>query len=410
MRIYWFHLMPYRELPPTFSQDVHSVWVDVPQHYFESEKVNRFYNDYLDELEFADRMGFDGICVNEHHQNAYGMMPSPNIMAATLARRTENAALVVLGTNIALYNPPIRAAEEYAMIDCISGGRMVAGFPVGTSQDTNFCYGTPPAQLREKYYEAHDLILKAWQETEPFALNGKFTKLRYVNLSPKPIQKPHPPIWIPGGGSIETWRWCAEHAYVYYYLSFTGYQRGARTMNGYWQTLQDMGIERNPYRGGFLQLVCVGETDEDARKTYEEAVHYFYDKCLHIYPGYSEAPGYRTVKSIEAGFQSPFLRSNLGAWRDMRWDDFVEQGYIIAGSPASVAAQIKNAAETVNVGHLMMLQQVGNLSHERTLRATEIFAQKVLPEVRNQWSEWEDHWYPAPLAQRARASQPAVAL
>ena len=78
-------------------------------------------------------------------------MPSPNIMAATLARRTSQAALVVLGNSIALYNPPIRVAEEFAMLDVISGGRLVAGFPVGTSMDTNFCYGQIPALTREKY-------------------------------------------------------------------------------------------------------------------------------------------------------------------------------------------------------------------------------------------------------------------
>ena len=94
-----------------------------------------------DLLEYADTLGFDGIGVNEHHQNGYGIMPSPNIIAAGLARRTQNAAIVVLGNSIALYNPPIRVAEEFAMLDCISGGRLVAGFPVGTSMDTNYCYG-----------------------------------------------------------------------------------------------------------------------------------------------------------------------------------------------------------------------------------------------------------------------------
>src|SRR5213079_924674 len=110
---------------------------------------------------FADRVGFDGICVNEHHQNGYGLMPSPNLMGAALARRTSRAALVVLGNSIALYNPPIRVAEEFAMLDVLSGGRLIAGFPVGTSMDTNYAYGTIPALTREKYAEAHDIIRKA---------------------------------------------------------------------------------------------------------------------------------------------------------------------------------------------------------------------------------------------------------
>ena len=97
-------------------------------------------------------------------------MPSPNIIAAGLARRTKNAALVVLGNSIALYNPPIRVAEEFAMLDCISGGRLVAGFPVGTSMDTNYCYGQIPALTREKYAEAHELIIRAWTERDPLRL------------------------------------------------------------------------------------------------------------------------------------------------------------------------------------------------------------------------------------------------
>ena len=123
---------------------------------------NQLYHQYLDQLEFADGLGFDGICVNEHHQNAYGLMPSPNLMGAALARRTSKAALVVMGNSIALYNPPIRVAEEFAMLDVMSGGRLVAGFPVGTSMDTNYCYGEPPATLRDKYDEAHRLIIQAW--------------------------------------------------------------------------------------------------------------------------------------------------------------------------------------------------------------------------------------------------------
>jgi len=153
VRFHWFHLMAYQDLPSDFSSRYHSVWVDVPSQLFDPVKCNRMYHEYLDELGAADELGFDGICVNEHHQNAYGLMPSPNLMASTLARRTKRAAIVVMGNSLALYNPPIRVAEEFAMLDVLSGGRLVAGFPVGTSMDTNYCYGQTPTTLREKYTE-----------------------------------------------------------------------------------------------------------------------------------------------------------------------------------------------------------------------------------------------------------------
>jgi len=157
MKINWFHLMPYRFLPEDFKDKYRSVWVDVPSELYDAEKAHGLYNEFLDELEYADQCGFDGICVNEHHQNAYGLMPSPNLMAAALSRRTKNAAIIVLGNSIALYNPPVRIAEEFAMLDVMTGGRFIAGFPVGTSMDTNFAYGEVPATLRDKYQEGHDL-------------------------------------------------------------------------------------------------------------------------------------------------------------------------------------------------------------------------------------------------------------
>src|SRR5262252_10623912 len=169
MKISWFHLMPWRWLPEDFRERYHSVWVDLPNRLYDPARGHQLYNEYLDMLEYADEMGFDALGVNEHHQNAYGMMPSPNLMAAALARRTNNAMLLVLGNSIALYNPPVRVAEEFAMLDVVSGGRLIAGFPVGTSMDTNYCYGENPATLREKYREANALILKAWREREPFA-------------------------------------------------------------------------------------------------------------------------------------------------------------------------------------------------------------------------------------------------
>src|SRR6266446_4473758 len=142
MKFSWFHLMPYRWLPPDFRERYHGVWVDVPNRLYDPERGHELYNEYLDMLEYAGQMGFDGL-------------------------------------------------------DVMSGGRLIAGFPVGTSMDTNYCYGVNPATLRDRYREAHDLIIKAWAEREPFPWNGSYTKLRYVNVWPRPIQQPHPPIWIP---------------------------------------------------------------------------------------------------------------------------------------------------------------------------------------------------------------------
>src|SRR6202789_335993 len=151
MKFTRFNLMPWPYLPDDFRETHHWVGVVTGSGLFDPVKSHEVYNTYLDLLEYAADVGFDAIGVNEHHQNGYGIMPSPNLIAAALARRTKDVGLVVLGNSIALYNPPVRVAEEFAMLDCISGGRLIAGFPVGTSMDTNSCYGQSPARPREKH-------------------------------------------------------------------------------------------------------------------------------------------------------------------------------------------------------------------------------------------------------------------
>jgi alkanesulfonate monooxygenase SsuD/methylene tetrahydromethanopterin reductase-like flavin-dependent oxidoreductase (luciferase family) len=395
MKFHFFHLMPYPYLPDDFRQQVRSVWVDVPIDYYDPVKGHGVYHEYLDELLYADELGFDGICVNEHHQNAYGLMPSPNLMGAILARQSKDAKVVVMGNSVALYNPPTRVAEEFAMLDVLSGGRLVAGFPVGTPMDSNFCYGTPPAILREKYREGVELIIKAWSEREPFAFNGKYTQLRYVNVWPRPIQQPRPPVWIPGGGSVETWEFCARNDFNYSYLSYFGFQSGKDVMKGYWDTLSDLGYDDNPYRAGFLQFVGVAETDEEAEKLYAPAALYFYNKCLHLYPGFVSPPGYSSMETVRRRIQSQ-VQAASALSPDLTWKDILDRGYVIAGSPETVRDRLKEVVETLRCGHLMLLCHFGNMSEETVRYNSERFMRDVAPKLRDTFSEYEDPFWPKP--------------
>jgi alkanesulfonate monooxygenase SsuD/methylene tetrahydromethanopterin reductase-like flavin-dependent oxidoreductase (luciferase family) len=406
MKLMWFHLMPYTELPEDFRDKHPSVWVDIHSSLFDPRRAHLMYNDFMDELEFAAECGFDAVCVNEHHSNGYGLMPSPNLIASALARRTTNTALCVMGNSLALYNPPTRVAEEFAMIDCISGGRLIAGFPVGTPMDTCFAYGQNPSMLRERYYEAHDLVLRAWTEQDTFAFNGRFNQQRYVNIWPRPVQKPHPPIWIPGGGSVETWRWCAETDHVYAYLSYFGYLAGQATMDGFWKEMDRLGKDRNPYRAGFLQFVGVAESREEAYRLYREPAEYFYGRCLHVDPRFAAAPGYTSEATQRAGVvgqvaQVARMRRFDTLAREM--DAIVEKGYVIIGSPDEVAAQLRRVATDLNVGHLMLLMQFGCMGKDLAKYNTKLFAEKVMPQLTDVFSEWEDRWWPQPMAHDARA-------
>jgi alkanesulfonate monooxygenase SsuD/methylene tetrahydromethanopterin reductase-like flavin-dependent oxidoreductase (luciferase family) len=400
----WFHLMPYTELPEDFRDKHPSVWVDIHSSLFDPRRAHLMYNDFMDELEFAAECGFDAVCVNEHHSNGYGLMPSPNLIASALARRTTDTALCVMGNSLALYNPPTRVAEEFAMIDCISGGRLIAGFPVGTPMDTCFAYGQNPSMLRERYYEAHDLVMRAWTEEDTFAFNGRFNQQRYVNIWPRPVQKPHPPIWIPGGGSIETWQWCAATDHVYAYLSYFGYKAGQATMTGFWNEMKKLGKEPNPYHAGFLQFVGVAETQEEAYQLYREPAEYFYGRCLHVDARFAGPPGYTSEATLRVGAISQVAQAASRLQMLAReMDAIVDKGYVIIGSPDEVADRLRQVAKDLNVGHLMLLLQFGNMGKDLAAYNTRLFAEKVMPQLTDVFSEWEDHWWPQPMARDARA-------
>jgi alkanesulfonate monooxygenase SsuD/methylene tetrahydromethanopterin reductase-like flavin-dependent oxidoreductase (luciferase family) len=412
MKLMWFHLMPYTELPEDFREKHPSVWVDIHSSLFDPARAHLMYNDFMDELEFAATSGFDAVCVNEHHSNGYGLMPSPNLIASALSRRTTDTALCVMGNSLALYNPPTRVAEEFAMIDVISGGRLIAGFPVGTPMDTCYAYGQNPSTLRERYLEAHDLVMRAWTERETFAFNGRFNQQRYVNIWPRPVQQPHPPIWIPGGGSLETWAWCARMDYVYAYLSYFGYKDGRATMQGFWNEMARLGKDRNPYRAGFLQFVGVAESRQQAFELYREPAEYFYGRCLRVDPRWATPPGYVTEATQRAGIVGQVGRAaSENARREARatgeMEAIVEKGYVIIGSPDEVAAQLRTVATELNVGHLMLLLQFGNMKKDLANYNTRLFAERVMPQLKGLFSEWEDRWWPQPMRPELRAQVPA---
>ena len=359
MKFMWFHLMPYTELPDDFREKHPSVWVDIHSSLFDPQRAHHMYNDFMDELEYAADCGFDAICVNEHHSNGYGLMPSPNLIASSLSRRTTDTTICVMGNSLALYNPPTRVAEEFAMIDCISGGRLIAGFPVGTPMDDCFAYGQNPSQLRERYYEAHDLVMKAWQHPDTFAFNGRYNQQRYVNIWPRPIQRPHPPVWIPGGGSIETWQWCAEKDYVYSYLSYLRPQgrqgddgrllgRDGPARQGPQSVSRRLRADRRGRR----------ESREQAIELYTEAAEYFFGRCLHIDPRFAAPPGYTTEATMRFGYQPGQRRRSAlagAADRDEGPGRCRLSGDRLTGRGGGADRRTR---ENLHVGNLMLLHAV----------------------------------------------------
>jgi alkanesulfonate monooxygenase SsuD/methylene tetrahydromethanopterin reductase-like flavin-dependent oxidoreductase (luciferase family) len=194
-----FHLMPWPYLPPDFAEREDSAWVTYSNANFDPERGRELYERYLDELVSCEDLGFDAIAVNEHHQTAYGLMPSPNLVAMNLVTRTKNVRIAILGNAIPLRDHPLRVVEEVAMLDVMSGGRINCGIVRGLGAEYH-SFGINPVHSQERFFEAHDLMIAAWTRPGPFEWEGKHYQFKYVNPWPRPIQDPHPPIWLPTQG------------------------------------------------------------------------------------------------------------------------------------------------------------------------------------------------------------------
>ena len=291
MKFFFFHLMPYAHLDLDYDKTYPGAYLTLPNSYYDPKKGAPLYHRYLDELELADRLGFDGVCVNEHHQTAYGMMPAPNLLAGALTRSVKNATICVLGRALPITDNPISIAEEFAMLDNLAEGRFIAGFVRGLGTEYHASMANPSFS-HARFHEAHDLIVRAWTETGPFAFDGRHYRYQYVNLWPRPYQTPHPPIWIPSQGSRETYEWAAHPDRKYTYLiTFNPAEAVKRNLDAYARQCEVYGYECSPGQLGWALPIYVAETDEIANREAANHIEVFFNKFIASPAEYKLPPG-----------------------------------------------------------------------------------------------------------------------
>ena len=373
-----FHLMPYADMDMGVRARHRSAWVTFPNSQFDPRKGAALYNRYLDELELAAELGFDGISVNEHHQNAYGLMPSPVVMAAALARRTESCRIAILGNAFGLREHPLTLAEEHAMLDCITGGRLITGFVRGIGAEF-FSLGTNPTASHERHVEAHDLIVRAWTETGPFAFEGRHYHFEYVNPWPRPYQKPHPPIWCPSLGSAETIEWAAHPDRRYVYLqNYSPFEAVARFLDSYREVCAARyGYAASSEQIGWTAPVYVAETDEKAVAEAKPHMEALFNRFLALPfeilfpPGYLSAGSFKRVRAHK--------RSIAG---DQDIETMMALGIVVVGSPETVRARILECHRRLGFANFVALLHFGTLPAALTERNIRLFAAEVLPALR----------------------------
>jgi alkanesulfonate monooxygenase SsuD/methylene tetrahydromethanopterin reductase-like flavin-dependent oxidoreductase (luciferase family) len=375
MKTFFFHLMPYGDLDLSYADRYNSAWVTLPNSYFDPKVGRKLYDRYIGELELADQLGFDGICVNEHHQTAYGLMPAPNLIAAALARSTRNAKIAILGRALPLVNNPVNIAEEFAMLDHLSGGRIITGFVRGIGSEY-FASGVNPTHSHARFYEAHELILRAWTEEGPFRFHGRHYEFDYVNLWPRPLQQPHPPVWIPSQGSAETIEWTAAAERKYTYLqTFSPIKSAKKAADLYRDVAARHGYEAQPSQMGWAVPIYVAETDEIARRELKPHIEAFFNRFLRFPLEMRLPPGYSSIASTKSLIESKFAtRANATTI-----DSLIDLGMVIAGSSATVRDTLAHYQGELGFGNLIAMLQVASLPADLTEKNLRLFAAEVMP-------------------------------
>jgi alkanesulfonate monooxygenase SsuD/methylene tetrahydromethanopterin reductase-like flavin-dependent oxidoreductase (luciferase family) len=377
MKMYNFDLLAYPHVP----QEAQGI--PVPNNYFDPRKGAANYHEHLDEMAYCEELGFDGVVFNEHHYSAYGTMPSPNLIAAALSQRTQRIKIGVLGSILPLRHHPVRVAEEYAMIDCLTEGRLIAGFVRGVPAEYLW-YNVNPAESRGRFEEAYGLIMTAW--TQPvWSHEGTYFQLKDCTIWPRPVQQPHPPIWI-AARSAESIEWCVKHRLP----TAQVYQTTAQiedTFGYYRQVARQAGWEATPEQFILCRHIYIDESDSKAQAIAEPALRYFFTLFNRSFNDAITQTAEQQIllTQLTSTRSFSYFREGHRARIDfskLSWDDLVASGYMIAGNPDTVARQLHTQMQQVGAGHFMGMFHIGNLAHDQVINSLNLFSAEIMPRLR----------------------------
>jgi alkanesulfonate monooxygenase SsuD/methylene tetrahydromethanopterin reductase-like flavin-dependent oxidoreductase (luciferase family) len=385
MRTWYFSEMAYH---PAWEAGLArgSLRVVLPNGNVDPHVAHGLLNRYLDEFALCDEVGLD-IMVNEHHATATCMTVSVPMALAIIARETKRARLLSLGNPIANRPDPVRVAEEMAWLDVLSGGRTELGLVKGAAYEIAPA-NSNPARIMRRYWEAHDLILKALSTHDgPFSWEGEFFHYRNVNIWPRPVQQPHPPIWMTGM-SAATGRVAAEKGHVVGTLLSGGIAKPM--FDAYRTRARELGWEAGPDRLAYAAVVGVGHTRAEGYRRADLIAGYVRTAPVVAEP-FTNPPGYNTIPANVAMLKAGKKKGRIVADRNSNLidatrasvEDLMATDTVFAGTPDDVFAQIKDFNDRMGgVGHLLFFGQGGFVDHSDTVENITLFAREVAPRLR----------------------------
>jgi alkanesulfonate monooxygenase SsuD/methylene tetrahydromethanopterin reductase-like flavin-dependent oxidoreductase (luciferase family) len=374
MRIFHFSEQPYAD---AWVPENPSLRISLPNSVCDPKQMAAIYHQRLDEWLLADELGLD-LMVNEHHATATCVCPIAAIPLAILARQTRRARILTLGYPIANRLDPVRAAEELAMIDVISRGRLEMGLIRGVQYEVPLALRSAVGQM-DRFWEAHDLILKALATRDgPFDWQGEHFQYRNINVWPQPWQQPHPPVWITGR-SPQNVREIADRGYVLGTL-LSGYQT-RQVFDLYRQRCAELGRPApGADRFAYLGFVAIAGDRREARRRAEVMAGYLRTASQVAEPFASPA-GYFSVPDAARMLKGGGRRLPVDL-KTSPIEDFVKEGLMFVGTPDDVYEQLARFNEGVGgLGNFLMMAHAGRLTHEEAVDQITLMAREVLPRL-----------------------------
>lgn len=344
-------------------------------HLFESPRgrsEREMVHEQIALMEAAEDFGFDSVWPAEHHFTEYGFCASPALSLAAIARRTRR---IRLGTGVVVlpFHNPVRVAEDFAMLDLLSDGRVDLGVGRGYQPVEFQGFGVDQSRSREIFDESLEIIRRAWTE-ERFSFEGRHFRFRDVGVRPRPFQRPHPPIWL-AALSDETFEKAGRMGLnLLCSPIFGGSLPAARErIAGYRDSLARHGHDPSRHEVGALVMVYVARTQEEARRDFAEPViWYFRTFGRYVAPklGQPAVPGYEWYTQIRD------LASVV------EWEQLLEHGAVVCGEPDFVAERIREIRDGIGIDHLLCWTRLGGLAEDKVAAHMELMRDEVMPALR----------------------------
>jgi alkanesulfonate monooxygenase SsuD/methylene tetrahydromethanopterin reductase-like flavin-dependent oxidoreductase (luciferase family) len=381
MKVFIFDLLAYGENLDHIKQGIELPY-PLSQRHFKADVAVRTYAEHLAAWEELDRLGYDGVGFNEHHCSPYGLMNSPNLMAAAAAQRTKKLKLLIYGNLLPLHEP-LRLAEELAMLDCLSNGRLISGFARGIPREYQV-HNVPLAESRARFEEAFDIVRRAWTE-DVFSYSGKFWSYKDVALWPRPVQKPYPPIMIPIVGSQESIEFAGRHN-IAITPGLAGGGLRDDIIRHYAKSLKAAGHRLTP---GHLSLALNAYVADSKAQAVKEVApyHLYFNRTLFSHGSFTETAAQRQAGYVGQHSTDYVRPENQRAaallredFRNMSFESFQRQAENLPyGTPREVIERIIAQADHAGANMVQIGLNRGAMPHDMFIEQIRRFAADVLP-------------------------------